>query len=81
MNEYKLYRCKFLKITKNYILGKDVFNSTTYKIIKNDVSRHFKVGYDDSFYATAEKKGLLLTSIILNPIDYNQVIKEKELIK
>lgn len=55
-DKLKLYRCIFLKENKDYIIGKDIFNSKIYNIKKSGETSEFKIGTDNSFYAFEEKK-------------------------
>ena len=55
-NKLKLYRCIFLKENKDYIIGKDIFNSKIYNIKKSEETSEFKIGTDNSFYASEGKK-------------------------
>lgn len=73
-NEYKLYRCTFIKEEKEYIIGKDR-KGRKYYIVKNKASKRYKEGGDESFYATLEIKGLLVKKMILNPIVYDEYLK------
>ncbi|MBP3916623.1 hypothetical protein [Clostridium sp.] len=76
MDNYKLYRCKFIKVTKEYIIGKDIFTGKTYKIVKNSAAETFKVGFDDSFYAKALKKSFLSGTEVIEPIKYSDYLSE-----
>lgn len=73
--EFKLYRCIFLKENKDYIIGKDIFNSKIYNIKKSKETIDFKVGTDNSFYAIKEETGLLFKKSILKVVNYNEVLK------
>lgn len=74
-NKLKLYRCIFLKENKDYIIGKDIFNSKIYNIKKSEETSEFKIGTDNSFYASEEKSGILFKKSILRVINYNEVLK------
>ena len=74
-NEFKLYRCIFLKENKDYIIGKDIFNSKIYNIKKSKETTDFKIGTDKSFYAIKEENGLILKKSILKVVNYNEVLK------
>ena len=73
--EFKLYRCIFLKENKDYIIGKDIFNSKTYHIKKSKEIEEFRIGTDNSFYAIKEENGLMFKKLILKVINYNEVVK------
>lgn len=73
--EFKLYRCIFLKENKDYIIGKDIFNSKIYNIKKSKETTDFKIGTDNSFYAIKEETGLLFKKSILKVVNYNEVLK------
>lgn len=73
--DFKLYRCIFLKESKEYIVAKDIFNKNVYHIKKCENTGDFKVGADKSFYAVKEECGLLFKKVILQVVDYNKVIK------
>ena len=73
--EFKLYRCIFLKENKDYIIGKDIFNSKIYNIKKSKETADFKFGTDNSFYAIKEETGLLFKKSILKVVNYNEVLK------
>ena len=73
--EFKLYRCIFLKENKDYIIGKDIFNSKIYNIKKCEETTDFKIGTDNSFYAIKEETGLLFKKSILKVVNYNEVLK------
>ncbi len=75
MEDFKLYRCIFLKESKDYIIGKDIFNSKIYKIKKNNESLDFKIGTDNSFYAKKEESGLFFKNIVLEVVNYNEILK------
>lgn len=74
---FKLYRCIFLKEKKDYIIGKDVFTSKTYYIKKSKETEGFKIGTDNSFYATKEESGLIFKKPILNVVDFNKVVNNR----
>lgn len=73
--DFKLYRCIFLKENKEYIIGKDVFNAKTYYIKKSKETETFKIGTDNSFYAVKEDSGLVFKKLILNVINYNNIVR------
>ncbi|MCD2502298.1 hypothetical protein LQE93_10955 [Clostridium sp. NSJ-145] len=73
--ELKLYRCIFLKENKNYIIGKDIFNSKIYYIKKNKETENFRIGTDNSFYAIKEECGKLFKKVILKVVNYDSVIE------
>ena len=75
-NDYKMYRCVILKETKEYIVGKDIFNKKIYHIKKNEETKDFKVGGDKSFYAIKEECGTIFKKLILNVVNYNSVIEK-----
>lgn len=77
MNEYDLYRCKFIKIKGNFIVGRSIFDNKLYYIKRNKYSKKFKIGTDNYFYATKKEKGIILKKTILSVVDYNKVINEK----
>ena len=77
-NKLKLYRCIFLKENKDYIIGKDIFNSKIYKIKKSEETSEFKIGTDNSFYALEEESGMIFKKSILEVINYNEVLKMAE---
>lgn len=77
MNEYDLYRCKFIKIKGNFIVGRGIFDNKLYYIKINKYSKKFKIGTDNYFYATKKEKGIILKKTILSVVDYNKVINEK----
>lgn len=77
-NKLKLYRCIFLKENKDYIIGKDIFNSKIYKIKKSKETSEFKIGTDNSFYASEEESGVIFKKSILEVINYNEVLKMAE---
>lgn len=74
-DKLKLYRCIFLKENKDYIIGKDIFNSKIYNIKKSEETSEFKIGTDNSFYAVEEENGILLKKSILEVVNYNEVLK------
>lgn len=74
-DKLKLYRCIFLKENKDYIIGKDIFNSKIYNIKKSGETSEFKIGTDNSFYVFEEKNGILLKKSILEVVNYNEVLK------
>ena len=73
--DIKLYRCIFIKENKNYFIGKDSFNSKIYYIKKIDETEYFKLGIDNSFYAVKEEGGFILKKVVLNVINFNEVVK------
>lgn len=73
-NSYRLFRCTFLKVTEDYIIGKDR-NGRRYYIVRNEATEKYKEGGDESFYATLEVKGLLLKKLVLNPIRYETYLE------
>ncbi len=75
MDNFKLYRCIFLKENKDYIIGKDIFNSKIYNIKKSKETSEFKIGADNSFYAIKEESGFLFKKVILKVVNYDDVIK------
>lgn len=77
MNDYDLYRCKFIKIKGNFIVGRSIFDNKLYYIKINKYSKKFKIGTDNYFYATKKEKGIILKKTILSVVDYNKVINEK----
>lgn len=74
-DKLKLYRCIFLKENKDYIIGKDIFNSKVYNIKKSEETSEFKIGTDNSFYASEERIGTIFKKSILKVINYNEVLK------
>lgn len=73
--ELKLYRCIFLKENKEYIIGKDIFNSKIYHIKKSKETQEFRIGTDNSFYDIKEENGLIFKKLILKVINYNEVVR------
>lgn len=72
---FKLYRCIFLKENKDYIIGKDIFNSRIYHIKKSKETESFKVGTDNSFYAIKEDSGIIFKKLVLNVVSFNSVVE------
>ena len=72
--KYKLYRCFFTEVRRDYIIGKDI-NGKKYYIVKNNASKNYKKGMDDYFYATLETKGSVFKKSILTPIKYEEYLK------
>lgn len=72
-DSYKLFRCTFLKVTEDYIIGRGR-NGQKYYIVRNEATKNYKEGGDESFYATLEVKGILLKKLILNPIKYEDYL-------
>lgn len=64
--ELRLYRCILLKENRDYIIGKDIFNSKIYHIKKSKETEEFRIGNDNSFYAIKEENGLIFKKLILN---------------
>ena len=54
---------------------KDKTNSKVYNIKKSEETSEFKIGTDNSFYASEEKGGMLFKKSILKVINYNEVLK------
>ena len=78
---FKLYRCIFLKEKKDYIIGKDVFNSKTYYIKKSKETEGFKIGTDNSFYATKEESGVIFKKPVLNVVNFDKVVNNRTMNK
>ncbi|GKU27057.1 hypothetical protein CFOLD11_38840 [Clostridium folliculivorans] len=67
MGELKLYRCTIIGENDKYFIGKDVLDNKLL-IAKNNNTRRYKIGTNDSFYASIKKEGLLVKKDILYPI-------------
>lgn len=74
-NEFKLFRCQFLREGKNYIKAVD-FNGKYYIIKKSPETRNFKEGFDDEFYARLEVKGVF-NKKILHVISFEEYLALK----
>ncbi|WP_160674297.1 hypothetical protein [Clostridium sp. C8-1-8] len=67
MDELKLYRCTIVGETDKHFIGKDVLDNKLL-IAKNKNTRKFKIGTNDTFYASIKKEGLVVKKEILYPI-------------
>ncbi|MBK1813898.1 hypothetical protein JHL18_25150 [Clostridium sp. YIM B02505] len=79
MDELKLYRCTIVGESDKYFTGKDVLGNKLL-IAKNKNTRKYKIGTDDSFYASIKKEGLLVKKDILYPIssaEYEELVSNK----
>ena len=72
--DFKLFRCIFLKSTKNYIKAKD-YNGNKYMVKKSSSTKRYKKGLDDTFYAKLELKGFVIKKKILHVINYEDYLK------
>lgn len=78
MDAYKLYRCTIISENENYFIGKDVHNQKYY-ITKNQATKNYKIGTDDTFYASISEEGILFKKKILNPItskEYEKLVSK-----
>lgn len=79
LSDLKLFRCTIISEDKSYFIGKDVFNNKFY-IRKNQATKNYKIGTNDSFYAKVEKEGLIIKRTVLTPIsskEYERIRKEQ----
>ena len=79
MDDLKLYRCTIVGETEKYFVGKDVLDNKL-MIAKNRNTKKFKVGTNDTFYASIKKEGLLVKKDILYPIssaEYEELVANK----
>lgn len=67
LKDLKLYRCTIISENSKYFIGKDVLNNKFF-IKKNQATKHYKIGTNDSFYAKVEQSGFVIKRLILNPI-------------
>lgn len=81
MDELRLYRCTIIGENDKYFIGKDVLDNKLL-IAKNKSTRRYKIGTNDSFYASIKKEGLLVKKNILYPIssaEYEDLVSNKEM--
>lgn len=76
--EYKLYRCKITSENDKYFIGRDALDKKYY-IAKNNATQNYKVGTDDSFYATITEEGAIFKKKVLWAISSKEY--EKKVIK
>lgn len=79
LKDLKLFRCTIISEDGSYFVGKDIFNNKFY-IKKNQATKNYKIGTNDSFYAKVEKEGFIIKRSILNPIsskEYERIHKEQ----
>jgi hypothetical protein len=79
MDELKLYRCTIVGETDKYFIGKDVLDNKLL-IAKNRNTKKFKIGTNDTFYASIKKEGLVVKKEILYPIssaEYEDIVSKK----
>lgn len=74
--DYKLFRCKFLREGKEFIKAKD-YNGNTFYIKRSKNTKGYKKGFDDTFYAKLERKGIIFKKRILHVIDFNDYLALK----
>jgi hypothetical protein len=78
MDELKLYRCTIVGETDKYFIGKDVLDNKLL-IAKNRNTKKFKIGTNDTFYASIKKEGLVVKKEILYPIssaEYEDIVSK-----
>lgn len=79
MDDFKLYRCTIIDESHKYFLGEDVFKNRFY-IAKNEATKKYKVGTNDSFYAKAVVEGILFKKEVLHPItsaEYEEIVSKE----
>ncbi|GIM30234.1 hypothetical protein CPJCM30710_29000 [Clostridium polyendosporum] len=79
MDDLKLYRCTIIENNSKYFLGEDVFKNKFY-IAKNEATKKYKVGTNDSFYAKVVREGILFKKEVLHPItsaEYEKIACKK----
>lgn len=79
MEDLKLYRCTIIENSSKYFLGEDVFKNRFY-IAKNEATKKYNVGTNDSFYARVVTEGTLFKKKVLHPItsaEYEKVVCKK----
>ncbi|GIM27346.1 hypothetical protein CPJCM30710_00120 [Clostridium polyendosporum] len=79
MNDLKLYRCTIIDENHKYFLGQDVFKNK-FHIAKNEATKKYKVGTNDSFYAKSVREGIIFKKEVLHPItsvEYEKIVSKK----
>lgn len=79
MDDFKLYRCTITDESHKYFLGEDVFKNRFY-IAKNEATKNYKIGTNDSFYAKSVVEGILFKKEVLHPItsaEYEEIVSKK----
>lgn len=74
LEDLKLFRCTIIGEDEKYFIGKDVLNNKLY-IMKNQATKNYKIGTNDSFYAKADKEGFIIKKTVLNPISSKEYEK------
>lgn len=62
-SDFGLFRCIFKKEGKEFIKGED-YNGNRYLIKKSSATSGYREGFDDTFYAKLEIKGLFKKKIL-----------------
>lgn len=79
-DELVLVRCIVKKEMGDYFKAED-YNGKKYIIEKNHVTRKFKKGTDETFYALKRTAGIFFKKQVLSPIsgdEFQRIYKEEE---
>jgi len=75
-------RCIVTKVNDNHFEGKD-YNGRKYIIAKNEATKNYKLGTDNTFYATKKVEGLMFKKTILEPLttdEYEAILSKEHII-
>jgi len=76
-------RCIVTKENNDSFEAKD-YNGRKYIIAKNDATKNYKVGTDNTFYATRQEEGLFFKKIILHPLtnkEYEDIVVKNNMFR
>lgn len=82
IDDLYLMRCIVTKVNDEYFEGKD-YNGRKYIIAKNEATKNYKLGTDNTFYATKKVEGLMFKKTILEPLttdEYEAILSKEHII-
>ena len=77
LDDIVLIRCIIKRDYGDYFKAED-YQGNKYIIAKNNTSKKFKKGTDDTFYAVKEKTGVIFKKEVYHPVSSSEYIELKE---